>query len=56
MRYENNLRTYHGQADFDEFSRKDDKRFNIPASSYKQIKEAYKEFMDDLLLESQEAY
>ena len=56
MRYENNLRTYHGQADFDEYSRKDDGRFYIPASSIRQIKEAYKEFMDDLLLEAQEAY
>jgi len=56
MRNDTKLRTYHGQADFDEYAKKEDKRGCIPVSSFKQINEAYKEFMDDLLLEALEAY
>lgn len=56
MRYERGLKVYHGQADFDEYARKDDARDILPSTSIKQIKEAYKEFIDDLLMEAQEAY
>ena len=51
----NKAKVYHGQATIDKDAKKDDKYY-IPYTSIKAIKEAYKEFMDDLLLESQEAY
>jgi len=49
-------KVYHGQADVDVYAKKDDRRGNVPTASYKQIQEAYKEFLNDLLLEAQEAY
>jgi len=49
-------KVYHGQATTDKYAKQDDTYMNVPVASVKQIKEAYKEFMDDLLLESQEAY
>lgn len=51
------LETYHGQADVDIFAKTYDKEGPaIITASLKEIKEAYQEFMQDLLLESQEAY
>ena len=47
---------YHEQADIDRRAKKEEYFDNIPSSSYKQIQEAYREFMDDLMMESQEAY
>ena len=47
---------YHGQATIDKEAKTNDRRYEIPSASIKAIKEAYKEFLDDLLLESQEAY
>lgn len=52
----NKALTYHGQADVDLFAKQDDKGISIPTASFKQIKEAYEELMNDLILESQEAY
>ena len=53
------LETYHFQADIDVYSktiRRDDTPTAIITASLKEIKGAYNEFMQDLLLESQEAY
>jgi activator of HSP90 ATPase len=50
------LKTYHGQADIDIFAKTKEQDPAIITASMKEIKEAYKEFMQDLLLESQEAY
>lgn len=50
---------YHGQAGVDKHAKyiyKDEQIPYIITASYKQINESYKEFMDDLMLESQEAY
>lgn len=47
---------YHEQAKVDNFAKKEDCFDNVPMTNYKQIKEAYKEFLEDLMLESQEAY
>lgn len=52
----NKAKIYHGQATIDKDAKTRDDRNYIPVSSYKAIQEAYEEFMDDLLLESQEAY
>lgn len=52
---ENKLRMYHNQATEDHFAKQQDTPC-IPQVSLKQIKEAYKELMQDLLLEAQEAY
>jgi len=52
----NNAKIYHGQADVDKYAKQGDYEDRIMFTSLKQIKEAYDEFMDDLLLESQEAY
>ena len=52
----NNSMIYHGQASIDKDAKLKDDRYDIPYTSFKAIKEAYKEFMDDLMLESQEAY
>ena len=48
--------TYHKQAEIDKYAKMEDRQPAIPTTSYKQIEEAYKEFMSDLMLESQEAY
>lgn len=56
----NNITTkskvYHGQADIDKWAKFGESDTGIATASLKQIKEAYNELMDDLLLESQEAY
>lgn len=56
----NNITTkskvYHGQADMDKWAKFGDSDTGIVTASLKQIREAYNELMDDLLLESQEAY
>lgn len=52
----NKAKMYHGQADIDKFAKKDDSDAGIVTASIKQIWEAYHELMDDLMLESQEAY
>lgn len=53
----NNAKMYHGQAEVDEFAKiPDDLGNRIIETTMKAIKEAYKEFIDDLMIESQEAY
>ena len=48
---------YHGQAEVDKFAKiPDDLSTQIIETTMKAIKEAYQEFMDDLMQESQEAY
>lgn len=49
-------KVYHGQADIDKWAKYGDSDTGIVTASLKQIKEAYNELMEDLLLESQEAY
>lgn len=49
------LRMYHNQATEDHFAKQQDTPC-IAQASMKQIKDAYLELMQDLLLESQEAY
>ena len=52
-----NLKMYHGQASKDPWAMvPDDLSERIISTTMKAIKEAYKEFMDDLLIESMEAY
>lgn len=51
------LKIYHGQATRDRYAEKED--FSpvwLATTTMKEIKEAYKEFMQDLLIEAQEAY
>jgi len=50
------LRQYHYQAEKDIFAAVPDLSDRIIRTTMKEIKEAYNEFMQDLLLESQEAY
>lgn len=53
----NNAKMYHGQAETDKYAKiPDDLEPAIIQTTIKLIKEAYNEFLDDLLLESQEAY
>lgn len=51
----NNAIIYHGQATIDKYAKQDDYK-GIVTTSMKQIKEAYQELLEDLMLESQEAY
>ena len=51
-----NLIMYHGQATKDKYAMIPDTAPNIIETTLKAIEEAYKEFIDDLMLESQEAY
>ena len=52
-----NAKMYHNQADVDAYAKiPDDLEPAIIATTMKLIKEAYQEFIDDLMLESQEAY
>jgi len=51
-----NAKMYHNQADVDKYAKEPDDRPGIVTASMKAIQEAYKEFMDDLMLEAQEAY
>jgi hypothetical protein len=50
------LNIYHGQADKDIFATVPDLSDRIIRTTMKEIKEAYNEFMEDLLMEAQEAY
>ena len=50
------LKIYHGQADKDIFATVPDLSDRIIRTTMKEIKEAYDEFMQDLLMEAQEAY
>lgn len=52
-----NAKMYHNQADVDAYAKiPDDLEPAIIETTMKLIKEAYKEFLDDLLIEAQEAY
>ena len=50
------LRQYHYQAEEDKFAKQPDNYTGYVTANMKDIKAAYDEFMQDLLLESQEAY
>ena len=50
------IRTYHYQASEDKFAKQPDEYTGYITASMKDIKAAYKEFIQDLLLEAQEAY
>ena len=56
----NNITTkskvYHGQAEADVFAKVSDLSERIIRTTMKEIRAAYDEFMEDLLLESMEAY
>lgn len=53
----NNAIMYHGQAEVDKYAKiPDDLSAQIIETTMKAIKEAYQEFMDDLMQEAQEAY
>lgn len=58
MKNNKGLKIYHGQADKDIYADKYHKSEipGIATSTMKDITDAYKEFMQELLLESQEAY
>lgn len=51
-----NLKMYHNQAERDRFAEVPDLSERIIRTTMKEIKAAYEEFMEDLLLESLEAY
>ena len=51
-----NLIMYHGQATKDKYAMIPDTTPHIIETTFKAIEEAYTEFMQDLLLEAQEAY
>lgn len=52
----NNAIMYHNQAEIDKYAKEPDDRPFIITASMKAITEAYQEFIDDLMLEAQEAY
>ena len=54
--YNRALNLYHGQAEKDIFAQVPDLSDRIIRTTMKEIREAYDEFMQDLLLESLEAY
>lgn len=57
QKHSDNLIMYHGQASKDPYAMiPDDLSERIISTTMKAIKEAYKEFLDDLLIESMEAY
>ena len=51
-----NANIYHGQAEVDEFAKRPDTTPSIMETTLKAIEEAYNEFMQDVLMEMQEAY
>lgn len=55
MKENKTLRMYHNQASEDHFAKQQDTPCIVQVS-FKQIKEAYNEMLQDLLLEAQEAY
>ena len=52
----NNAIMYHNQADVDKWAKEPDDTPGIMTASIKAIREAYNEFIEDLMLEAQEAY
>ena len=57
QKHSDNLIMYHGQSSKDPYAMiPDDLSERIISTTMKAIKEAYKEFLDDLLIEAQEAY
>lgn len=50
------IRTYHYQASEDKYAKQPDDYTGYVTANLKDIQAAYKEFMQDLILESQEAY
>ena len=50
------IRQYHYQAEVDIYAKQPDNYTGYVTANMKDIKDAYEEFMQDLLLESQEAY
>ena len=54
--YNRAINIYHGQAEKDIFATTPDLSDRIIRTTMKEIKEAYEEFMQDLLIEAQEAY
>ena len=56
MKNNKGIRTYHYQAEKDIFAEVPDLSDRIIKTTMKEIKAAYDEFMQELLLESQEAY
>jgi len=50
------LTVYHGQADKDIFATIPDLSERIIRTTMKEIRAAYEEFMEDLMMESMEAY
>lgn len=50
------IRTYHYQATEDRYAKQPDDYTGYITANVKDIKAAYKEFMQELMLESQEAY
>lgn len=50
------IRTYHYQADVDLYAKQPDDYTGYITANMKDIKAAYKEFMQELILEAQEAY
>lgn len=49
-------KVYHGQADIDPYAKTEDSYVGMVTTSIKQIMDSYHEMIDDLMLESQEAY
>ena len=49
-------KVYHGQADIDPYAKIEDFFDGMVTTSIKQIMDSYHEMIDDLMLESQEAY
>ena len=54
--YNRAINIYHGQAEKDIYAQVPDLSERIISTTMKEIKEAYDEFMQELLMESQEAY
>ena len=54
--YNRAINIYHGQAEKDIFAQVPDLSERIISTTMKEIKAAYDEFVQELLLESQEAY
>lgn len=50
------IRTYHYQATEDRYAKQPDDYTGYITANVKDIKAAYKEFMQELMLEAQEAY
>lgn len=50
------IRTYHYQASEDKYAKQPDDYTGYITANVKDIKAAYKEFMQELMLEAQEAY